>query len=233
MNPFHSSDTVRRDEATGYFGETAMSYYSDPESFWCPQARPGKTGSAGNAKKFLFHRIWDRPTRGETHIGVRIGYSQVSSTDIVETLLEAETRGDFCTIHVDRNPVVSYVSSEQARQSGYVARQSGSAAKHTHTRPVLVEIDPLVEYIHNYEQVKHRLRRDCRDVLWVPYESLVDHPRRVMRMVSDYLELPQKRMAADFVRLKHKDLPRRITNWNEVKSTRNRDVLRYLQQPWT
>lgn len=213
-------NSVRRAAHEAYFGKCR-----DPKKFkeWF--------SSSSNPYQYLTDRVFDNPMAGETRIGVRLSYGLVQRFELYELLEQRWREGDFCLIHVLRNPISCMVSARQAAKAGEWyskedRRQLGSPAP----LAVNLQADEVVEYVRRQEAVRRKIKDSCRDALEIPYNRLVYRFDEAMGDVFEFLELPgQRPHRPAFRRLPNRDMQSRISNYYSLKASLPTDVRRVLE----
>ncbi len=168
--------------------------------------------------QYINHTILDNPQKGEQAVGFLLTYPQVVRWDLYD-LFEARCReGDFCVVHVVRNPVACFVSLKQAEKYGIWARSWDDAGPARCPSPVSLDPSELVDFCRNHEAVRGKIRAACSDVLEVPYRDLFLDYQAVMAKVFDFLELPdsEEPATAAYKRLRNRAMRQRISNWDKV-----------------
>src|SRR5262245_34441108 len=106
-------EAVRRDAHESYFGRPA-----DPEAATRAPEWFSARYEHPNPCRYLTDQVFDHPCGGEDHVGVRLLYPQIVKYDLFDYLEGRYREGDFCLVHVLRNPLACLISLKQARQSG-------------------------------------------------------------------------------------------------------------------
>lgn len=178
-----------------------------------------------NPIQYITHTVFDNPQRGEQVIGLRVGYQALRKLDLFEHVEEFCRAGDFCLIHVQRNPVCCYVSYRQAEASGLWQRLASNPTQVTVPWPVRVDPTELISYCREALSVEHKIRRLCDDALVVRYRDLCLSYDRTMGRIMQFLELNCDRVPQpDSRRLRNFDMKSRVSNWVSLKKEVPSDV---------
>jgi len=217
-------DRTRREAHESYFGPPDGEVGKFPEWF-------APAGGA-NPCRYLNDRVFDNPRAGEGRIGVRLLYHQIARYELFDLLNERWREGDFCLIHVIRNPVACLVSQRQAERSGLWRQHASSPVGPGRPPPPLyLDPDELVQAVRHHEAVKGKIRGCCPDALEVPYRGLVYNYQQTMERVFEFLEVPPQRVPPSrWKRLRNHDLRRRVLNFASLRATLPADARRYLEE---
>ncbi len=210
-------EAVRRAAAERYFD-------IDPEEAASgnpPWFRDGVT----NPYHYLLASVFDRPRRGEARIGVRADYGFTRSYQIHDTVEELYRRGDFCVVHVHRNPVACFVSLKQAERT----RQWGRPASQREggDPPPAVRLDPveLTRFVRDHYAERAKLRAACPDAIDVQYRDLCLDFDHQVRRVAAYVEAPCGRVALPCIRrMRNRPVAERAYNFADVAKQVPSDV---------
>jgi hypothetical protein len=218
-NLLHPDDATRRAAHEGYFGQSANPGRL-PEWF---------VGDLVSPWQYLTHVVFDNPLRGEQAVGLRIWYPEVARWELWELFERRCREGDFCLVHVTRNPAVCLVSLLQARKSGLWSRGPNEPSAGSPC-PVRVEADELAAFCRSHQAVRDKIRRSCDDVLEVPYKDLFQNYQAVMHRVFDFLELPESDVpvSANCRRLRNRSVRDRLSNFDSLYREAPSDVRQLL-----
>lgn len=222
---FHADPNVRRQQHEKYFGieETVLK-----PGIQTPWFTDGQT----NPWHYLNNVILDNPMRGENAVGVHIDYPTVRKWELFELFQHRCNEGDFCVVHVVRNPVACFISLKQAERSGLWVRGNEQRTNRKDYRapsPMRIDDSELTQFCRDHAAMRRRIQVTCSDLLEINYADLVDL-QDTMRRVFDFLELDEKPDLArpSVRRLANHPIERRITNFAEVRCTVPSDVRQYM-----
>lgn len=215
------SDVVRRAAHESYFGPCA-----DPKRLpeWC------KIGE-GNPCRYLNEQIFDNPSGGEKVVGVRLDYETINNYDLYELINDRERDGDFCMLHLIRNPVACYVSKVQAERSKVWSMSVNDSPQLASPPPIRIDVEELLTFCRQHEQRRRRLSEACRDALTINYYEVVYDFPAVMRKVLRFLERPGVAPAPACRRLRNHDFPKRVLNFLDLRITAPKEVRDLLNAP--
>ena len=143
-----------------------------------------------SAHYFLKNRIFDRPLHNETIVGVRITYDQMLKHDLFDFLKEQTNEGDFCVIHVERNPLACFVSKKQADASLSYYQTSRSASNKIPNK-IWLDGEDLTDFTRDHSRVRDKVNAICHDVCRINYQDLYFDFDSVMNTVLSFLEIPE------------------------------------------
>lgn len=205
-NLFHEKEAIRKEAHEDYFGEPKCP--ERPEYF-----EPGKV----SPWQYINHHVLDNPQKGEKAVGLALLYPTVKEWELFELFEHRCREGDFCVVHVVRNPAACFISLRQAQRTGIWSRN----LTEDHRVPSSIIVDPLElkEFCREHEAMKRKVRNfSAQDVLEVPYHELLVHYERTMRKVFHFLELPDREDAAQAScrRLRNRTMRERVFNWDDM-----------------
>ena len=203
---FHPDLAVRRREHESYFG---------PSPAGAPQWFDGENISPW---QYINQHVLDRPRRKERSVGLRLLYPIVRHWELFELFHERCQEGDFCLVHVLRNPLACFISLKQAEQSG-VWRERFTDPVAPCPSPASLEIPDLVDFCRKHLALRQRIRTSCDDVLEISYRDLHMNYTTSMKRVYEFLELPIVGRVGlpGYRRLRNRTLPERVYNWSALK----------------
>lgn len=207
---FHVLPKVRQAAHENYFGPCADPVNS-PEWF---------IDGITNPVQYITRQVFDNPRNGENSIGLRLFYDVVRRWELFE-LFDARCReGDFCMVHVVRNPVACFVSNEQAKRTNLFVQDSSIRTLNSFPVAVTIEVADLVAFCQENVANRHKLKAACDDCLEINYYDLFVDYQRTMHKVFDFLELPYSEAAAipGCRRLRNWPMTGRIANLRQLRA---------------
>jgi hypothetical protein len=225
---FHADPQVRAQAYQDHFDRDAPVNETEAEQrsrFRCCYV----TFAEVSPEQYLSTHVFDNPPQGETAVGVHLDYAAIRRYQMWEYFEDWCRAGDFCMLHLRRNPVACYVSLCQARQTGVWQRSVNDRSRTALPSSVAVDPDELTWFCRNYEMDAGKAARMCDDRLEIEYRDLLmDYPR-VMAEVFRFLNLPPlPGVCAPVRRLRNRSLVERISNYGLLKSSVPDDVRRYF-----
>lgn len=210
-------DATRRSAHEAYYGPGTdkLREWFNPES---------------NAYRYLTDQVFDNPREGEARVGVRMLYPFIDRFDLYELLEERCREGDFCLVHVVRNPIACLVSARQADRSGVWRRQASDREAPRCPPPLSLDPAEVVEHVRRHEAILRKVRACCDDRLEVAYRDLVFSFDSALSGVFEFLELPQQRIPRPTLkRLRNHDMRARISNYAALRAELPTDVRVFLE----
>ncbi len=207
---FHAEDRVRRAEHEQYFGSSGGKL----EDHFVPNRL--------SAEQYLNNKIFDNNLHGEQAIGVKVNYDTLRNYDLWDYLDQKSRRGDFCVVHVRRNPVACYVAHRQALGLD-IPFANG---------PIYVDVAGLTEFCRDHVAAAGKIDRYCPDRAVISYHELLLDFRGVLERLLDFLELdfspaciPNQR------RVRRREIRHRVANWRELRDRVPPDVREFIDDP--
>ncbi len=213
---------IRRQEAhEDYFGEP-YGHAEIPD--YCA---PGMV----SPEQYLTIKVFDNPLYGEQAVGVRILYDDILKQQMWEYFQEWNLAGDFCVIHVKRNPIACFVSKKQAQQTGVWQQSVNDRQQFLQPRSVHVDVEELTWFVRNHVMCETKIANLWDDRLEFTYKELfLDYPS-VMAGVFEFLSLPPYPEAKPTVRrLKNRNIRDRIANFSTLRARVPSDVASYFNE---
>jgi hypothetical protein len=186
-----------------------------------------------SAYQYLDHRIFDNPMRGEHLLGVQFSYEEVRRYELDELFHQHDLDGDFCVVHVKRNPVACLVSRKQAEQSGVWFRGYNERNGHLDITRHQVRLLPeeLTTFVRQALAMEERLKRISQDYLCLEYSKLYADPKRMLYELMEFLESPDATLPIPAYRkIWYVPMPRRVSNWYSLKLEVPRDVRESMEE---
>ena len=215
----HPCEEIRKLEHQTYFGV----------------GKPGKIDEWFNPEispwQYISKTVFDNPQDNEKTIGMRILYPEVRAWDLCDLFNTKHREGDFCLIHVKRNPVACFISLKQAERFNIWTRGLNSPRTSGHISPIAIEIDELTAFCREHFATMQRINQCCEDRLEVPYHDLVVYYQETMRKVFDFIELPDvpEPAAPTILRIRNnRAIDERITNMDVIRKKAPSDISRLL-----
>lgn len=212
---FAAADEDRRAAHEAYYGPAA----DDPPGWFA--------GPECNLERYLRRVVFDNPQRGEAACGAHLSYDVLARYDLFDLLRELTAEGDFCVVHVVRNPVACYVSRLQAERSG-VWRLPAGAEAGPRPNPVVVGAEELTAAVRAHDTCEAKVRAHAADCLTVRYADLLFRPADALARVGKFLDLPGRLPAPPCQRLPNHDMARRFNL--PVRSACPSDVRRHFDR---
>lgn len=207
---FHSDDAVRRSEHEQYFG-ISNGKFSD---HFVPTTL--------SAEQYLNNKIFDNTLHEERAVGVKVPYEALRSYDLWDYVDQKSRSGDFCVVHVRRNPVACFIARQQ--NLGLDAPFAGG--------PVYIEPETLTEFCRHHVSAAGKIERYCTDRAVISYHELLLDFRAVLERLFEFLELefspaciPNRR------RVQRRDIRHRVANLRDIRDKVPPDVREFIDDP--
>jgi hypothetical protein len=224
----HPSDKVRKRVHELYFGPPQS---PDGLAEYCVQEPDGRAGAdaRGNPERYLSTVVFTQALQGESALGTKLLYRDIKRSDLWEFIGESYRVGDFCLIHVVRNPLACFVSLKQAERSGVWRQEVGKPSARYHPVPIHLDLDEFVVYARDAEAGRRRLQDLCPDSLVIRYADLAHRPRVAMDAVARFLEIRSCHAATPSIRrLRNRSLRHRVCNFDKARDAAPHDVRQFF-----
>lgn len=177
---------------------------------------------------YLQRYVFDHAEHDERAVGLRLSYPLIRDYELWDLFAARHHEGDFCLVHVLRNPVACFVSLKQAQASGVWA-WTGATRRPLIPAAVVVDPDELTQFCRNSLNTRERLRRAVTDALEVTYWTLFTDFQAALAKVFEFLELPDRDEPAvsDYRRLGNRLMRSRISGFDDLRRRVPEDI-RYL-----
>ena len=227
----HPNVEIRSQAHYDYFGEPKREeeegFLPSPPEYW----RPPQEGGEMCPEQYLTERVFDNNLLRERSIGIKLLYSTLGEHQLWEYFNERCLSGDFCVIHLTRNPVACFVSLKQAERSGLWHRRFQDRSLTLSPSPVRVDVEELTSFVRQHAANERKVKTMCDDRLEIEYRELFLNYRAVMRGVLDFLELdPMPFISPGVRRLKNRNIKERVQNWSALKCSVTGEVKEYLDR---
>ncbi len=197
----------RRQAHEGYFGPSP----TRRPAWFCAGERELEGGRHSNPWEYL-DGVLATTREGERAVGLHLDYDTVARHQLYEFIAALTARGDFCVVHLVRNPVACLVSRQQAQDSNYWVSYRGESLRYT---PLAVSLpaDQVFDFAERSCVVRDKVAAAASDAVEVHYQDLVGHFDRVAGRLFQFLELPPARPVCRTRRLVPLPLRRRLLNF--------------------
>lgn len=216
-NLLHENGAVRRACHERYFGESPSPEWYDADE---------------SPHQYLTGRVFDNPRQAERAVGVRLTYDAVGRFELYD-LFQARCReGDFCLVHVLRNPVACFVSQRQAEKCRLWSRPFNADVSSFIPTPTPVDPQELTDFVRSWVSVRGKIEESCDDRLVVHYHELLFDFQKTMRRVFDFIELPEplEPITPCTRRLRNRDMRRRVSGFDRLLSEVPSDVRAFMRE---
>lgn len=213
-------NAVRRRAHEAYFG-----LCKSPDKFPTWLVR-GET----NPIQYIAHALFDNPQNGETVVGLQAAYPLVREWELDELFSRRGAEGDFCLIHLRRNPVACYVSKLQAERTQVFSQRVGEKPG-LWPPAVSIDAEELIPFVRQHTATAGRLRNCCRDIMEVSYKDLFCDYATTMAWICEFLELDDAYtpIKPDIQRLANRPMVDRISNVSRLLLSVPTDVADFIR----
>lgn len=206
----HPNESVRKTEHESYFN-----YGGKFSDYFVPQHL--------SVEQYLNNKIFDNTLNEEKAVGVKINYDTFRDYDLWDYIDQRSRRGDFCVVHVTRNPVACFVAKQQAL--GLDVPFVGSA--------VYVDAKALTDFCRNHSAVSMKLDRYCPDRAIIPYHELLLDFRGVLERLFEFLELDfSPACIPNHRKVQRREIRYRVANWTDLQEKVPADVREFVNDPF-
>lgn len=209
----HEDDKIRKREHEAYFGP-------------CGKVADHFVPTHLSLEQYLNNKIFDNTLHNEKAVGVKIGYKNMLQYDLWEYIDQKYRCGDFCILHVMRNPVACFASWKQRQGLDGLASQLAT------TKPIYLDPAELTAFVRDHVSAMMKINRLCPDRVVVPYHELLLNFRNVLERIFTFLEIPfSPACIPNRQKVWRKDVKARIANWIQVRENVPPDVLAFVDCP--
>lgn len=207
----HAKESVRQAEHEQYFG---------PSGRLADHFMPTHI----SVEQYLNNKIFDNVLYGERAVGVKVNYDCLRGYDLWEYLDQKTRKGDFCLLHVDRNPVACFVAQKY---------REGKDSFTSHRRtPVFVSPEELTQFVRDHLSVGAKLSHLGTDRFVIKYHELLLDFRGVLERTLKFLNVTFSHACVpNYRQVKRLSVRSRVANWAELQFAVPKDVRELLQDP--
>jgi len=180
---------------------------------------------------YLGSRIFTQPRKDEKVVGVWLSYVELHRHDLWDFLKTQTLLGDFCVIHVLRNPLMCYVSWKQAQNSAVWRQDANEQPKEEIPAPVTIEPREFAEFCRSQLAWEAKLQAACPDRLEIRYQELFLNYRPVLRQVLKFLELEPCHLSPGTRRLRNRSPRSRIVDFDGALAACPQDLRHLFEAP--
>ncbi len=213
---FHANSHVRQGSHESYFGPSGK-----VPDWWVPTTL--------SVEQYLNNKIFDNTLHGERAVGVRTHYSLLDKYQLWDYVNNRCRHGDFCLIHVKRNPAAAYLDYQSNQRLSPLSGLSGSRVVGDTTSKICLDESELVSFVRSHQAYELKTDRLCGDRLSINYYELLLDFRASLEIICKFLEVRFSSACIPNGRhISRKDTRSRISNWVQLKRSLPSDVLAVL-----
>jgi len=211
----HIDEDIRRTEHEDYFGDSGKV----PDWYQPKQL---------SVEQYLNNKIFDNTLFDEKAVGVKVDYSTFVKNDLWDFAAERCRVGDFCLLHVTRNPIACYFEYQgKLKQLGYSDSPFNRFNSISYLDP-----EELVTFVRDHLANEIKINRLCSDRAVIPYHELVLDFKGTLEQVCTFLGVQfSSACIPNRKRLKIQDIKGRIGNWTQLQAELPVDVKDVLNSP--
>tara|TARA_R110000751_G_scaffold94131_2_gene183677 strand:- start:3648 stop:4421 length:774 start_codon:yes stop_codon:yes gene_type:complete len=210
----HETEALRKTEHEEYFGKSGR-----VPDWYVP--------SYLSMEQYLNNKIFDNTLHQEKAVGVKVSYQQFIAQDLWDYTIRKCRQGDFCLVHVQRNPVACFV--DYMRSSAW-PHKSGPLQ----VSPSNVNVNPqlLVTFVRKHLSTALKVDGLCQDRAIVYYHELLLDFRGTIEKLFKYLDIRYNAACIpNLKRLRNRDVRSTISNWKQLQKELPLDVREHLESP--
>lgn len=187
-----------------------------------------------SVEHYLNNKIFDNTLQKEKAVGVELYYDHFVEYDLWDYADQKCRAGDFCLVHVVRNPIACYAAQRLASDSLFEDNPDDNetgissvlkiSAATTTLNPKL-----LTDFVRNHQAMEQKIDRLCGDRVVVPYHEFILDTPGILSRIFNFLEMPYS--SACIPNLKDRSsmcMLDKISNWSQLKKELPLDVIDYL-----
>lgn len=208
---FAPSVEQRRAAHENYFGPSLPRR----PAWFCTGEREHECGKYSNPYEYI-EFVLAAARLSERAVGLHMDYETIARYQLYDLISALTARGDFCVVHLVRNPVACLASREQAKESGYWVSYTGESLRYT-PMAVLPTPHEVFEFVERSCTVRDKVAAVASDAAEIHYQDLVRHFNRVAERLFQFLELTPRRPVCRTRRLVTMPLQNRILNFEDLR----------------
>lgn len=174
-----------------------------------------------SAEQYL-NRMFSAGAKNERVVGVRLPYDKIEKYDLWHYLDAKSRSGDFCVIHVVRNPVSCFVREAKRRQE---------ASRDKHARhAVLFDQDHFIDGVRAVAAARYKVDKFSTYRLVVTYKELRTKPKLVADYVCPYLGVRSSAACHLWGNKRGRPLSSLVANWQHLKRVVDSEIRMLMEQ---
>ena len=210
----HADETVRKREHEEYFGSSGK-----VPDWYIP--------SYLSMEQYLNNKIFDNTMFGEKAVGVKADYTQFVDQDLWDYTISKCRQGDFCLVHVNRNPVACFVelmiAGEWSQPDAIM-----KASRHS----VIIDAEMLTGFVRDHLANSLKVERLCEDRAVIPYHELLLDFRGTLEKLFEYFGIRYSSACIpNFNGIEQRAVRSVVSNWSQLLREVPSDVREQLEDP--
>lgn len=210
----HKAEALRKTEHEEYFGASGR-----VPDWYVP--------SYLSMEQYLTNKIFDNTLYEEQAVGVKVEYQHFIDQDLWDYTIRKCRQGDFCLVHVQRNPVACFVDY---MRSGAWPHNLGPLRVSQNS----VRVDPelLTTFVRNHLSTALKVDGLCEDRVVVNYHELILDFRGTIEKLFKYLDIPYSSACTPNLKvIRRRDVRSAVSNWEQLQRELPSDVREHLESP--
>jgi hypothetical protein len=210
----HEEESIRRQAHEQYFGDSG----SAPDWYLPTHI---------SMEQYLTNKIFDNTLFKESAVGVKVGYRHFIDQDLWDYTIYKCRQGDFCLLHVKRNPVACLVELLESREN-----LTGLNGLTPTCSAVTVDLPLLVSFVRKHVAASLKIDRLCEDRAVIMYHDLILDCRGTLECLFKYLGITYEPECIPLSQqIQQKDICSRVSNWSSLLQEAPDDVRALLEDP--
>lgn len=174
-------------------------------------------------EQYLNNKIFDNNLKGEKAIGVCLNYKTLYEGDLWDYLDQKCRLGDFCLIHVVRNPVACFLEQYSKAKK---LQSVGIGAFRSYT----VREDMLIKFVRSHVAAEMKVNQMFSDRAVIDYHELVLDFKGTLKNVFDFLDVPFSPACIPNRKNQNiRTIEETVSNYSVLKSELPLDVADFLE----
>jgi len=174
-----------------------------------------------SAEQYL-NRVYEKAEKNEKAVGVKLSYDKINKYDLWQYLDSRVREGDFCAVHVLRNPVSCYVRTRREEQD----RSKDRYRLHA----LYIEPEEMMYAVRLHLATCRKIEQICSYRVVVQYAELRARPRLVADYVCPYMGLRESGSCYVWQRKLGPSVARLVANWAQLLRSVDDETRKYMEQ---
>lgn len=201
----HDDEDTRQELHESYFGDSR-------------QVPDWYQPTTMSVEQYLNNKIFDNAIHGEQAIGIQLNYHDIAANDLWDYFQNKCRHGDFCLVHVVRNPIACFL--EYLQETSQFRRMFSP------------DVVALTQFVREHKAAEAKINRAFDDRLVVAYHELLLDFQGSLAVILKYLERP---FSAACVLTQTYDgeqsMRNRVDNWSQLHEELPGDVIEAMMSP--
>lgn len=178
-----------------------------------------------SVEQYLNNKVFDNARNNEQIVGIKLNYPTICNNQLWDYLDQKTRKGDFCAIHIVRNPVACYINHRLKNPILY----EESLTLNYDKNKIYIDPNDLIEFVRQHEAAKAKINQFCTDRLVLTYSELLFNLKQVLESVFEFLETSfDPAVIPSDKTYQHKEPRSQVLNWSQLKANLPGDILPFL-----